>query len=112
ELGLAGGADPDNRRVMPDPSTLPPERLALLDAVQRVARLRRCVPALRRGDRRPLVVGRDQYAFTRDAGDGAPAVVLLSRDPAPAKLARPAGASHTPDCYTERLSRACFRLRS
>lgn len=110
ELGLAGGADPDNRRVMPEPAALSPEHLALRDHVQRLAMLRRCVPALRRGDRRPLVVGRDQYAFVRGVGDGAPAVVLLSRQPSPASLALPAGSTPSPGWYKDALTGERFEL--
>lgn len=111
EVGLAGSADPDNRRVMPPLATLDPARLALLERVQRVAAARRCVPALRRGNRRALVVGRDQYAFTRDAGDGAPAVVLLSRAPAVATVELPAGSTTAPGWYKDVLSGDRFDLR-
>ncbi|MCX4246756.1 alpha-amylase family glycosyl hydrolase [Paraliomyxa miuraensis] len=104
EVGLAGGADPDNRRVMPELASLPPASLAALDLVERVARLRRCVPALRRGDRRALLVERDHYVFTRDAGDGAPAVVLLSREPVSATLELPAGSTAIPGWYKDALS--------
>ncbi len=112
EVGLAGSADPDNRRVMPELATLDPDRLALLELVQRVASLRRCVPALRRGDRRALLVGRDQYAFTRDAGDGAPAIVLLSRAPTPVTLELPAGSTTVPGWYKDGLSGDRFELGS
>lgn len=110
ELGLAGSADPDNRRVMPELASLPPERAALHELVQRVAAVRRCVPALRRGDRRALLVGRDQYAFTRDAGDGAPAVVLLSRETAAASLRLPAGSTTVPGWYKDALTGDRFEL--
>jgi glycosidase len=110
EVGLAGSADPDNRRVMPDLAALPPERLALLDLVQRMTTLRRCVPALRRGSRRALLVGRDHYAFTRDAGDGAPAVVVLSRQATAATLALPAGSTSAPGWYKDALTGERFEL--
>jgi len=112
EVGLAGSADPDNRRVMPELAALPPARLALLELVQRVAAARRCVPALRRGDRRALLVGRDQYAFTRDAGDGAPAVVLLSREAAATVLELPAGSTGVPGWYKDVLTGDRFELGS
>lgn len=110
EVGLAGSADPDNRRVMPELASLEPARVALLELVQRVAAVRRCVPALRRGDRRALLVGRDHYAFTRDAGDGAPAVVLLSREAAAASLELPAGSTTAPGWYKDALSGDRFEL--
>lgn len=112
ELGLAGSADPDSRRVMPELATLEPARLAMLDFVQRMATLRRCVPALRRGDRRALLVGRDHYAFTRDAGDGAPAVVVVSRDPLRATLELPAGSTTAPGWYKDALSGDRYELGS
>lgn len=110
ELGLAGSADPDNRRVMPELASLEPARVAILELVQRVAAARRCVPALRRGDRRALLVGRDHYAFSRDAGDGAPAVVLLSRQAAAASLELPAGSTTVPGWYKDVLSGDRFEL--
>jgi len=110
ELGLAGGADPDNRRVMPPADALTPPQAELLGFVRRMSQLRRCVPALRRGDRRALVVGRDAYAFTRDAADGAPAVVLSSRHRQPAEIALPPGATTAPGWYKDALTGQRFEL--
>jgi glycosidase len=112
EVGLAGSGDPDNRRVMPELAALEPARAALLELVRRTAALRRCVPALRRGDRRALVVGRDQYAFARDAGDGAPAVVVLSRQATAATVELPAGSTSAPGWYKDALSGDRFELGS
>jgi len=78
EIGLAGGNDPDNRRVLPDPATLGPEQQATLALVRRLGPLRGCLPALRTGSRRALVVEEEVYAFERGEGE---AVVLLSRSP-------------------------------
>ncbi|MCA9713994.1 MAG: hypothetical protein KC468_04780, partial [Myxococcales bacterium] len=95
ELGLAGGRDPDCRRVMPEiPGSLDAARLELLASVRRLGRLRRCSPALRRGARRPVLVEEDVYAFLRDAtgeGGGA-ALVVVSRADAPTQVSLPAGA--------------------
>jgi glycosidase len=88
EIGLAGGGDPDSRRVLPD--VLSPEQIDLRDRTRRLAMLRRCMPALRRGNRVPLVVSDGLYAFARDAGDGAPAVILVSRATNDRMLAVPA----------------------
>lgn len=112
EVGLAGSADPDNRRVMPELAALDPARVALLELVQRLGAARRCVPALRRGDRQALLVGQDQYAFTRDAGDGAPAVVLLSREAAATSFELPAGSTTVPGWYKDVLSGERFELGS
>lgn len=112
ELGLGGGADPDNRRVMPDPTALTAAQQQSLDLVQRVAQARRCVAALRRGDRRALVVERDRYAFVRDADDGAPALVLLSREAMPSELALPPGSTPVPGWYNDLLTGQRFDLGS
>ena len=80
EVGLAGGADPDNRRVMPDLDLLLQPQADILELTRRLGTLRRCMPALRRGDRTAVVVEPDRYAFVRDARDDAPAVVLVSRE--------------------------------
>jgi len=112
ELGLAGGRDPDNRRVMPDEAdTLASARIELLERVRSLARLRRCVPALRRGDRRALVVEESHYAFVRDAGDGAPAVVVLSSDAEPATVRLPDASTPAPGWYKDALSGERFELR-
>ena len=73
EIALAGGNDPDNRRVMPAASALAAAQVTLLADVQRVAQTRRCLPALRRGTRVALVVTDETWAYARDAEDGAPA---------------------------------------
>ncbi|HQP36792.1 MAG TPA: hypothetical protein PLI95_16515, partial [Polyangiaceae bacterium] len=72
-------SDPDCRRVMPDLDTLSAPRARLLDLSRRLGSFRACSPALRVGERRALHVERDLYAFLRDAGDGWPVVVLLSK---------------------------------
>ncbi len=79
EVGLAGGRDPDNRRVMPAPESLLPDQLQLLKMTQRLARARRCLPALRRGERTLLHASADSWAFMRDVGDEAPVVVIAHR---------------------------------
>lgn len=82
ELGLAGATDPDSRRVMPDESALLPPQQALRDAVGRLGRLRRCLPALRGEQRQPLVANAEHLASLHlppHPGDGDPAVVLIAR---------------------------------
>ena len=94
ELGLAGGRDPDCRRVMPEvPGALDATRLELLTLVERLGSFRRCSAALRRGARAAVVVEDDIYAFVRDAGEeGGPVLVAVSRAPTPQTIALPAGA--------------------
>ena len=78
EIGVAGGGDPDNRRVLPADDELLPIQLELRDTVARLARLRRCSDALRRGSREPLLVAPTRYAYRRDGER--PAIVVLSTD--------------------------------
>ncbi|MDA0700393.1 MAG: maltodextrin glucosidase [bacterium] len=63
EVGLEGGADPDNRRPFPwAPSTW---NRRLHHAVRRLAHLRRTHPALAVGRYRPLLANGDVHAFAR-----------------------------------------------
>jgi glycosidase len=94
EVGLAGGSDPDSRRVMPDEASLSPARARVLATARRLGRLRACTRSLREGARTPLVVAADRYAFARDAGDGTPVIVTISRAAGPVAVPRaglPAG---------------------
>ncbi|HFE45013.1 MAG TPA: hypothetical protein ENJ18_05890 [Nannocystis exedens] len=79
EVGLAGGDDPDCRRVMPAEHTLMPAQLALRAQTERLGQLRRCLPALGDGVRRVLVASGDLYVFVRDRGDGQPVLVAMNR---------------------------------
>ncbi len=76
ELGLAGGRDPDSRRVMPE--TLLPIQESLRADVQTLGQLRQCSPALRQGTRQAWVVTPDHYVFARQMDDRE-VVVALSR---------------------------------
>jgi glycosidase len=91
EVALAGADDPDSRRVMPDPASLSAEQQQTLALTQRLGTLRRCMKALRAGARSTVWVDQDRYAFVRDAGDGAPAVVLFSREATATTIAIPGG---------------------
>ncbi|MCS6912849.1 MAG: alpha-amylase family glycosyl hydrolase [Myxococcales bacterium] len=91
EVGLAGAGDPDNRRVLPDVlgGALAPPQAWLLEQVGRLGRLRRCLPVLRRGVRRPVLVQAEHVVAVHepvDAALDAPAISVLSRAPAPALL--------------------------
>lgn len=86
EVGLAGGRDPDNRRVMPSPDALLPAQRQLLETTQRLTRARRCLPALRRGERVPLQASANSWAFMRDAGDDGPVVIIAHRGDEPDTL--------------------------
>ncbi len=79
EHGMPGVGDPDNRR----PMRFAPERSAdeawLAGQTARLGRLRRCLPALRRGGLRFLREERERLAYLREGAW--PAVVVLSRRP-------------------------------
>lgn len=86
EVGLEGGGDPDNRRVMPALAELGPAALRLRETVAQLARARRCEPALRRGPVTWLTREADLLAWRRTP-PGAPAVdVVLNRGAAAATL--------------------------
>jgi glycosidase len=86
EIALPGVADPDNRRVMPSLDDINGMQLHVRNLVHRLGGLRACSDALRRGERRDLVVLADAYAYLRDAGDGRPAVLLFSKSLVPATI--------------------------
>ncbi|MGK0360272.1 MAG: glycosidase [Bradymonadia bacterium] len=90
EFGMPGANDPDNRRPMRFGNERTPLEQATHRFVGQVARLRRCLPALRRGALRPLQATAERLSFARDTGDGRPALVVLNRDDdTPVRLALP-----------------------
>ena len=104
EYGQPGVGDPDNRR----PMRFGGERTALEQAtaaqVARLGRLRRCLPALRRGELRPLVADAEHLAFARTLGDGAPALVVLQRAGTGVDLRLPPGLDAADGMWREVLS--------
>lgn len=78
ELGLAGGGDPDSRRVMPDISSLSEGQNSVLKTARRLGKLRACSEALRSGVRIPLVATKHTYGFVRDSADGFAVIALFS----------------------------------
>jgi glycosidase len=101
EVGLAGGADPDSRRVMPDEAALSAMRAHVLATARRLGTLRASTRALGQGRRVPLVATSDALAFARDAGDGAPVVAAFSRAAGP--LSIPPGAV-APGLYVDAVT--------
>jgi glycosidase len=77
EVGLAGGGDPDSRRVMPALDSLSAPELGVLSVARRLGKLRGCARALRSGDRVLLTATARTYGFVRDANDGSPPVIAL-----------------------------------
>lgn len=90
ELALAGATDPDSRRVLPASEAISADQRRVRDTVRRLGALRRCLKSLRTGERIPLTVEADAYAYLRDAGDGLPAIALFSRAASAASIALPA----------------------
>ncbi len=97
EVALAGGSDPDSRRVMPEDDALLEPQRAVRDVARTVGQLRRCSEALRRGGRKALHVEPRVWAFSRGddaADDRALVLVHASTGPSAAQLpgtALPAG---------------------
>ncbi len=74
EIGLAGEPDPDNRRCFPwDEGAWNQE---LRSHIQRLVRLRRQLPALRRGQTRILFCHPRQNLYAHGRGKGSDAVVM------------------------------------
>jgi glycosidase len=103
EVGLAGGQDPDCRRVMPRWDELSGSQETLLQTTRRLGRLRRCSPALRTGARTAVITEDDVYAFVRAPAEGPAALVIASRAGEARSVAVPGLALKTGD-YVDALS--------
>jgi len=79
EIGLYGGADPDNRRPMVWGDDLSAPQRELLSRVQAIGQARQDHRALRRGVYRELWVDDDFYVYARDAGDGDVVIVAMNK---------------------------------
>ncbi len=78
ELGLAGGGDPDSRRVYPNEASLSPEQRVLRDRVRAFGRARSCLEPLRRGSYRSLASDAERMIFAREL-DGQTVIVVATR---------------------------------
>lgn len=107
EIGMPGGGDPDNRRDFPggwpgdsrDAFTAAgrsAQEQSIFERVQRAARLRGALPALRRGRMLNLEVAEQTWAFARVAL-GSMAVVVFNNGTAPARLDFGVGPLGLPD---------------
>lgn len=94
EIGLRGGEDPANRGPMRFADRWTADERALQADVSRLGRLRRCLPALRRGGLTIESSDADTLVWRRDTGDDRPALTILNRAATPATLtvAGPGGA--------------------
>jgi glycosidase len=81
EVGLAGGGDPDSRRVFPSDSELSPLQLATREVVRRLGAARSCSGALREGTYRTLHAGPEDLVFAREAPGVETVVVVATRAP-------------------------------
>ena len=94
EVGLAGGGDPDNRRMMPwTDAELNVHQRALRDRVRALARLRATHRSLSRGRRNTVSADRDTWVYTMGGcGSSAPDVtVAINRSDAARTVTIPAG---------------------
>lgn len=79
EIGLHGGGDPDNRRMMNFAPYLSANQETLLARVQAMGRARAEHAALRRGERVQLWVDDDLLVYALDNGGGDVALVALNK---------------------------------
>ncbi len=101
EIGLAGGGDPDNRRMMPwSEASLNEHQRALRSRVRALARLRASNRALTRGRRRTLSSSRDTWVYTMGGCGGDDVTIAINRADSAQSVSIPAGA------YTDLLSGA------
>ena len=93
EVGLAGGGDPDNRRMMPwDDTTLLPPQIALRSTVRALAHIRGENPVLGRGRRVTLSASADTWVYRMTGcGGAADVIVAINRADAPNSVTIPAG---------------------
>jgi glycosidase len=104
EIGLAGGGDPDNRRVMPADEELLDAQLELRGRVARLGRLRACSETLRRGVRHALFADSRRYAYLRGIETSEPVAVAMST----ATVTTTVALSLPPGIYVDALSGAPF----
>lgn len=108
EVGLAGGSDPDNRRVLPGEAALSASQQSVLDTTRRLGRLRACSSALRTGDRKAFLVEKRTYGFTRVAEDEA-ALVMISTGDETAQILPPLAAV-PPGPYVDAFTGEAFQV--
>jgi glycosidase len=77
EVALAGGGDPDSRRVMPADAALSSLQVATREVVRRLGAARSCSGALRRGTYRTLHAGTESLVYAREA-EGVETVVVVA----------------------------------
>ncbi|MCB9525107.1 MAG: hypothetical protein H6702_17255 [Myxococcales bacterium] len=106
EIGLAGGGDPDNRRMMVwDDADLNAHQIALREKVAKLGRIRTENKVLGRGRRLTLDSGNDHWVFRMTGcGDASPDItVAINKGDGPATVNIPAGA------YTDLMNDAAVQ---
>lgn len=101
EVGLAGGGDPDNRRMMPwGADELNEHQIELRTLVQKLTQARAAYPVLSRGRRVTLSSDQDTWVYRMvGCGSGTPEVtVLINRADEPRAVTVPSGQ------YTDQLT--------
>lgn len=78
EVGLAGGGDPDNRRLMPRESDLNEHQKALRAKVRKLARIRGENKIIGRGVREVISVSRDTWVYKMTGCDGALGEIIVA----------------------------------
>ena len=93
EIGLAGGGDPDNRRMMPwDDASLLPAQIALRNTVRTLAHIRGTNPVLGRGRRVTVSATADTWVYRMTGcGGAADVIVAINRADAAHDVTIPAG---------------------
>ena len=95
EIGLAGGGDPDNRRMMPwSDNELNPHQIELRNLISRLSEIRAAHPNLARGRRVTLSSDQDTWVY-RMLGCGAGSqevTVVMNRADSQRSVSVPAGA--------------------
>jgi glycosidase len=107
EIAMPGGGDPDNRRDFPggwpgdprnafEPAGRTPDEQRVFAHVQRMARLRTSLPALRRGVMVDLAVGEQSWVYAR-RHEGQVVVIALNNAVQPASVEADAAAAGLAD---------------
>ncbi len=95
EIGLAGGGDPDNRRLMPwNDQELNPSQIELRTLISRLAELRATHPNLSRGRRVTLSSDQDTWVYRMlgCGGDTLAVTIAINRADSDRSVDLPAGA--------------------
>jgi glycosidase len=111
EVGLAGGSDPDSRRVMPADSALSALQTETRAFVEGLGAARACAGALRAGSYRTLLADDEHLVFAREAPGVEPVVVVTMRNPDPNKPLSTPLPGISPGDYVDLLSGTHSSLR-